>query len=593
MMAKWSRHGAVLEPTGGLWALVELWGLKVGERIRALREERGWSAQKLANECERAGAASLSRSAIAKIEANQRRLRTDEAVTLARILGVPLDALLGAPPEGKAPKPVQDSVNQRNSAIGWSERELASPERSVRRTAELHRLLSGLNSSRGTHFWLVMGPPGIGKTTLLRQLIEPATMEDDGWATSWVDVRELESGAREDAEVLLARMFGLEAPVTDEPATHRAIAQRISREGKPLLCLLDSAEELPDSTSARLRSVMSGVHRLVQRTGNPDVWLAFVVASRHDDGWRSITPEPRLEALPLAEFGTDVVEDQLRESAGPARATQYSGERFAAVASLVHELTAGLPALLEPFLAWIRTEEWLDVNRLKNHEVFESLAGPYIRDRLLAPDSLFPGNRSVSQQQSVAVTEAVRLLVRYRFLTQSHVRHFLDQDDAFRRNLEQSGWEIEDLWMALGDMTLLARPLDEPWQEFHPAIRKLLYRHFYPSDEQRAAAHQEARAFITMWAERQSGKDQVIGLIEGLWHDAAALRLDQCPSVSEKLLRRARELRDALRASESYTANDLRSYAAERIIGDAELQGSISDIDGLADQLIRVVTGRV
>ena len=43
-----------LQPTEGLWGLAELEGLSVGERIKALRDERHWSAQKLADEIGRA-----------------------------------------------------------------------------------------------------------------------------------------------------------------------------------------------------------------------------------------------------------------------------------------------------------------------------------------------------------------------------------------------------------------------------------------------------------------------------------------------------------------------------------------------------------
>jgi transcriptional regulator with XRE-family HTH domain len=581
MMAQPGRRSAVLESAGETWAVADVDGRKVGERIKALRAQRRWSAQALANECSRLGAYTLTRSTISKVEADLRRLQADEAVTLARALGVSVEELLGtgagAPRASRGP---DSSIIEQNALAG----QVAD------RAEELDALLSGLNSMRGPHTWLVLGPPGMGKSTLLSQLAREAA-KDPAWAMSRVDARDLDTGEREDVEGLLARMLGEEAPVADEPAAHRLVAQRISREGKRLLCLLDSAELLSNSASVRLRAVLSNVYHVVQQTRNPAVWLTFVVASRRDDGWRGVTPVPRLRLLPLPELDVNVVEDQLRSGAGQARAAQFSAERFTSLSALVHRLTAGLPALIDPFLTWIRSEEWLDLNRLEEQEVFQSLAGPYIREQLLTPESLLPG-ASASQQQCATVKEAVRLLVRYRFFTQWHLRDLLARNTAFKRRLDQSGWRIEDLWEALSAMALSARPLDEPWQEFHPAIRRLLYRYFYPSDAQRAEAHQEASAFLKVWEASQSGKDQVVGLVEGLWHNAAALRLRNSSDIEGALRGSVRELGDELHDSRSYTVQDLRHYAAERIIGDTEFQESLSGNAGLADELIRLLTAR-
>src|SRR5262245_27834209 len=85
-----------IEELGG--SVADPASLVAGDKIKSLREERGWSAQRLADECELAGAPSLTRSAIAKVEAGIRRLRTDEVVVLARVLGVPIHELLGAEP---------------------------------------------------------------------------------------------------------------------------------------------------------------------------------------------------------------------------------------------------------------------------------------------------------------------------------------------------------------------------------------------------------------------------------------------------------------------------------------------------------------
>src|ERR1700722_6842936 len=88
-MSQWKHHVAVLDPVQiraeRLWALADLGELGVGERIRTLRESADWTAKQLADECELAGAPSLTRSAIAKVEAGLRRLRPEEAITLARV----------------------------------------------------------------------------------------------------------------------------------------------------------------------------------------------------------------------------------------------------------------------------------------------------------------------------------------------------------------------------------------------------------------------------------------------------------------------------------------------------------------------------
>ena len=60
--------------------------------------------------------------------------------------------------------------------------------------------------------------------------------------------------------------------------------------------------------------------------------------------------------------------------------------------------------------------------------------------------------------------------------TMSHLRHHLEADAAFGSMLRDLGWSADDLWAAVSNAALLTRPLDEPWQEIHPAIRRLLFR---------------------------------------------------------------------------------------------------------------------
>lgn len=67
----------------------------VGSRVRQIRETRGWTANDLASRCKDAGMKALSRSTIAKIEANIRGFVTvDELLILARVFEISPTELL-------------------------------------------------------------------------------------------------------------------------------------------------------------------------------------------------------------------------------------------------------------------------------------------------------------------------------------------------------------------------------------------------------------------------------------------------------------------------------------------------------------------
>jgi transcriptional regulator with XRE-family HTH domain len=459
------------------------------------------------------------------------------------------------------------------------------------RRDELATLTRGLAKLRGPHFWLVIAPPGLGKSWFLHRLREKLALDDPPrWVTRLIDVREEPPDVRSDVASLLTRLFGLPSSATIEPRTLRDIAREISKGGKPTLCLLDSAELLEEEIARTLRSYLSEIYHLVQEAGNADVRLAFVVASRREDEWRGLSPPPRLAVLPLIELEVDTVQQALQDLA------QQMHRNFAPAvlqqnAERVHRLSEGLPDLLGACLQWIQSEEWLDLERLDDQEVFEELARSYIQTSLLSVKSLFPGGGRQLREQRDALEEAFRLLAPYRLFTQSHLRHHFESDTA-DAVLDRLRWTIEDLWGAISGTALLERPLHEPWQEVYPAIRRLLYRYYYKSDEQRADAHRAARKFIEVWADKQVGKEQVIGLVECLWHEAAVLRLDQPGELEKELIRSAKRLSLALRPSPAYTVRELQAYAAERMRNDEELQAALRDASGpeLLDRLLRTIT---
>ncbi len=456
---------------------------------------------------------------------------------------------------------------------------------------ELDSLMRSLANPRGPHFWLVIAPPGLGKSGLLHRLRAEVALDDPPrWVTRLIDVREEPLDVRSDAAPLLARLFGLSPSMTTDSKTLRELAREISREisrnGRPALCLLDSAELLEEKTARTLRSYLSEVHHLVQEAGNVDLKVAFVVASRREDEWRGVAPPPRLAILPLTELDIDIVRralqgmaQQMHRTIAPAVLEQN--------ALRVHRLSEGLPALLVGCLQWIQREGWFDLERLDDQEVFEELARPYIQTSLLSLESLFPwGGRRLREQRD-ALEEAFRFLAPYRLFTQSHLRHHFELDAA-SAILDHLGWTIEDLWGAISGTALLSRPLDEPWQEIYPAIRRLLYRYYYRSDERRADAHRAARKFVEVWAEKQAGKEQVIGLVECLWHEAAVLRLSQPRELEKELTGSARKLSHDLRPSSAYAVPELRAYAAERMWNDEELQKAVGP--ELFDRLVHIVT---
>lgn len=462
------------------------------------------------------------------------------------------------------------------------------------RRDELDRVLHGLTNAAGPHFWLIVAPPQLGKTWFLDQLraeLAGAGQPVTPWGTKLVDLRMQPPGLRSDTGGLLARLF---EPLTgEERATPRSIAREISRSRKSYLCLLDSAELLAEETVRELRADFGTIYRYVQEARNSDVRLALVVATRGEQGWRGVTPDPRLSVLPLTEFKIDVVLQALSDLASAMGHTMSLPE-LRVDAERIHNLSEGLPALLVPCLEWIRREEWLDPHLLETDELFAEIAHPYIRERLLSPDSLYPeteeGPRPEQPSEPLHTLEqAFRLLAPYRLFTQSHLRHHVGSDRDFAMDVAGLDWSVENMWVAISGSALLRRPLDEPWQEIYPAIRRLLYRYFYRSRDNQAHAHHEARKFVEVWADRQAGKEQVIGLLECLWHEACEVRLSGVPEVEERLSDSARTLSLALKSSEAYTVTELRAFAADRMRDDEEFRHVLDANAGLFNRLASIV----
>jgi hypothetical protein len=162
-------------------------------------------------------------------------------------------------------------------------------------------------------------------------------------------------------------------------------------------------------------------------------------------------------------------------------------------------------------------------------------------------------------------------------------------DRDFAEALNGLQWSVEDMWGAISGSALLRRPLDEPWQEIYPAIRRLLFRYCYQGDDARAHAHGEARKFVEVWSGSQAGKEQVMGVLESLWHEACALQLSRADDMAERLSDSARKLSLTFGDSPAYTPAELRVFAAERMREDDEFQQAVDNIDGLFNRLTSII----
>jgi hypothetical protein len=457
------------------------------------------------------------------------------------------------------------------------------------RDDELDSVLRGITNAGGPHFWLVIAPPQLGKTWFMDQLAIKLRDEPANWSARRVDVSDYPDDARANVPWLLGQLFWLgTSPTSSDDQALRQIAAEVIDRRRPHLCLLDSAELLTDETVTSLRSAVGEIYRMVLEANYRSVRIAFVAASRRDDEWRRVTPQPRLTLLPLSEFKPGVIGDALRDLARQM-GREVSPAELRTDAERVYRVSEGLPALLTLCLHWIRRERWIDVHRLSGQEEFEALAGNYVKEGLLGSVNLFRSPGARDDRVRLIVETAFRGLVPYRLFTLAHLRDHMEGEAWLAGLLADIEWSVERLWGAISSTTLLSRPLDEPWQEVQGAIRRLLFRYFYQSDDRRATAHARARRFAGIWSDGLTGNDQITGLVECLWHEAAELGYTRAAGAEEVLCESAAALVESLKPSTAYTGAELRRSAALRMRNNEEFQETVAHVPGLFEKLVRIV----
>ncbi len=254
-------------------------------------------------------------------------------------------------------------------------------------------------------------------------------------------------------------------------------------------------------------------------------------------------------------------------------------------------VSSGLPELLASCLQRVEHGHWRQLESLGSQELFEGLGQRFMRDRLLAPESLLPvAPRDRSDERRQLVEDALRLVSPYRIVTQAHLKQHLTPGGPLSETLASAAWSIEDLWQAIIGSALVARPVHEPWQVIHPAVRKLIFRYSYPTDGQRSDAQLKALAFDRAWSSRQIGIEQVAGLTECLWHEASALQLAAPHQLGLRLTESARAIAGALRQVDLAKNGEATHALRERLRADTELHELMAAETGLLDRLIDIAT---
>ena len=453
-------------------------------------------------------------------------------------------------------------------------------------------MLRGLSSPDGPRFWLVVAPPGLGKSKFLKFLRAELGAGSRGWEVRHADVRNLGKRGGEPAS-LVANFFTQELDDPTAPNVAERISEAILADGRSFLCILDSAELLDEQVVAGFRKYFSEIyqHTGVQAGGKGEGVgrVALVVASRLDTGWKGVLPAPRFRALPLAAFSDDDIGEPLHKLASRMGKDLDRSEHEQAVAWL-GDLSAGVPELLTSCLRRIERDGWPQLDSPASDDMFRTLGYPFVRNRLLSSASLLPpGMPDQDGERRRVVEEALRLVVPYRIFGRSHLGQHLEPGCSLSQELDSVGWSLDDLWNALTRSALLAHPQKETWQVVQPAIRKLLFRYFYETDELRAEAQLEALGFDQTWSQGLIGSDQVAGLAECIWHKASALRIIDPGELESRLLESATELISSLRPAEDSSVDELRHLLAEKLRNDADLEGLLSGAVGVRDRLIRVI----
>lgn len=462
------------------------------------------------------------------------------------------------------------------------------------RTDELNKVTDALTTMGGEDLWIVVSPPKMGKSWFLEKVRSRFVDAVPTNHVTHVDLREQPMEFRANWVKVLCALLGVRVPASGGIGREerREITAEVLRRSCHQLAILDSAELLEPEVCARLRTALTTIYATVQDSGYEGARLSVVVGSRRHEDWQGYDTDggvPTLfHALLLTNFGVAVIRRALLEVQ-----PKLSVERRNRWADGLHALSEGLPAVLAEALRWAEGRAFLDPEDCGGQAVFDVVAGPYVRKDLLTFGSLLPFVAERLLERMAAIERTLKAMVTYRMLTMSHLKHHIDADPAFGQVLVAAGWSQADLWEALRRTALLDDSGRELWHVFNAPIRHLLYRYYYPTDEMRVDSHVRARRFYEKWAVHGAGTEQVVVLVECLWHEATSLCCTGAPDVVSRLPEIAGELTGEFMGTQAYEPAEVYRSVRQRLQGDEEFVRLLRPHNGLFDNVLDKIRGTI
>lgn len=389
------------------------------------------------------------------------------------------------------------------------------------RESELHKLETNLDNLAGSHFYLVVAPPQMGKSWLLLQLSRKLIDPKLNWIVQYFDLQTDHEARSNIKKILVGLNFQVdELKSNDNEELCLAAAKQIKDSGKYWLLLLDSVEHISDQTAKQFRTFLGGLSRRLEPVSSR---IAVVAASRTELlPFKGHIPKPNFEILELTPFSQNVIVSATRATNKDTGALL----NYQDISDRLLKLTEGLPELITRYLDWMRIKTGFAFipEDLEKDTLYKDIVVAYIEEALLSARVLLPYIPSSNVQEELRQAWA-RFVVKassFRIITRSHIRFMTSEE--IMKNMSSLPQMSPDLLDAVGKLHLVI-PTQTMWYQIAPPIRRLLFHYNYRTNTEKLQVHKQNELLYKGWKNKLSGTDALRFTIEKLWHYSEQIRI--------------------------------------------------------------------